>query len=88
MQQIALGLLGAVFDGVEHLRIDAGDLGQHACVVFITFAIAGVNGAQLPGIGNKDFVAKISEEALDPWAVRANFKGNAGLRILLGESTE
>ena len=88
MQQIALGLLGAVFDGVEHLRIDAGDLCEHACVVLVTLSIAGVDRTEFARVGDEHLVVELCEEAFDPGAVGTHFKGNARSWILLRETAQ
>lgn len=77
LQQVALGFLASMLDRVEQLRVHAGEPGQHAGVVFVALAVAGVNGAQLARIGDLDLMAQPGEQALDPWTVRSDLEGDA-----------
>ena len=88
LEEVALGLLGAVLDGKEQLRIDAGEPGEDAGVVFVALAITGMDGAQLAGIGDDDLVTEFLDKAADPRAMRAHFEGDACAEILLGEPTQ
>lgn len=81
LEEIALGLFGAVLDGVEQLGVYAGEPGDHAGVGPVAFTMVGVDGAQLAGVGDEHLVAEALEEAAGPRGMRADFQGNAGARI-------
>ena len=88
LKQIALGLFRAMLDGIEQLRIHAGNLCQHAGVVFVALAVAGVNRPELARVGNKDLVLELREKPFDPRAVGTHFKSNPRVRIFLRESAQ
>lgn len=40
-----------MLDGVQGVRLHAGNLGEHSGIELVTFTLVGVDGAKLSGIG-------------------------------------
>ncbi len=54
-QQIMLGLGGAVLDGMEQGRVNAGQPGEHLGVAPVAFAFVTGDGVELARVGHNDF---------------------------------
>ena len=77
-QQIVLGLSGAVLDGVQQGRVNAGQPGQHLGVAPVALAFATGDGVQLARVGNDHRGPVLLKESADPRAVRPGFQRHRG----------
>jgi hypothetical protein len=84
---MSLGVLTAVLEWVEQLRIKTCQASQILCVYLICFALGGVDEPQFPSIGHQHLVAAVLEYPANPRRVGACLYGYAQWLLLRGEAS-